>query len=104
SLNKREDAGGRILFWSRQRLGIDHRIRRGKTGPARSPVAVAIIRALIPAVAVIHGSGKNSLLFRAHAAHGPTRTSSWRTPSTAPFVFPSSCGGMSGSCIHIVLL
>jgi len=50
---------------------------------------------------MVHGSGKDSLLLLTLAAHRATRASSRRTPSTAPFVFPSSCGGMSRSCIHI---
>src|SRR6202795_4498292 len=102
--DKREDARSGILSRSGKRLRIGHGVGRGKTGPSRSAVAVATIHAHIGAVAVIHGSGKNALMLLAVAAHRATRASFWRTPSTAPFVSPSACGGMSGSCIHIFLL
>src|SRR5882762_4011868 len=102
--DKREDARSGILSWGGKRLRIGHRVGRGKTGPSRSAVAVATIHAHIGTVAVIHGSGKNALMLLAVAAHRATRASFWRTPSTAPFVSPSTWGGMSGSCIHIFLL
>src|ERR1700674_50112 len=102
--DKREDARSGILSRGGKRLRIGHGVGRGKTGPSRSAVAVAIIHAHIGAVAVIHGSGKDALMLLAVAAHRATRASFWRTPSTASFVSPSACGGMSGSCIHIFLL
>ncbi len=105
-LDKGEDARSRILTRSGKGLRINDRECRRKTGPTRpsSLVAIAVIHAQVGAVAVIHGSGKNTLMLLAFAAHWAIGASFRRPPSTAPFVSSSACGGMSGSCIHIFLL
>src|SRR5271170_4628385 len=69
-----EDARRGILFWSGQRLRIKHGIGSRKPRPSRSSAAIAVVAALIGAIAVIHGSGKNALLLLAWAAHGAART------------------------------
>ena len=87
----------------RQRFGLGLSIGSGKAGAALSFVAIVAVQ--VGAVAVIHGRVVDAQVLRlAVATHRATRASSGRTPPTAPFMLPSACGGMSGSCIHIFSL
>src|SRR5271154_5182445 len=102
--DERKDAGRGVFFGNRKRLWVGNWIRCGKTRPSRSATAVAVFTAHIGAVAVVHGGGVNPLLFLTRAAHWAAGATFRRTPSTAPFMSSSACGGMSGSCIHIFSL
>src|ERR1700722_2130594 len=77
--DKCEDTRRGIFFGSRKWLGIGNWIGCGKTRPSRSRPAVTVFTAHIGAVAVVHGSGVNPLLFLTWAAHGATSASFWRT-------------------------
>src|SRR6202051_1579636 len=103
--NKGKHTRGRVLLRNRQWLWIGHRIRRREARPARpSTAAIAVVIAHVGTVTVIHGSREYSLVLLTITAHRATSSSSRRTPSAAPSMFPSSWGGMSGSCIHIFSL
>src|SRR5262252_5999254 len=101
-LDKSENAWRRIVLLSWQWLGIG-RAERGKSAAASAAMA-AIAAAHFRAIAMVHRGRVDPLMLLTVSAHRASGASAGRTTAPAPFMFPSASGGMSRSCIHIVLL
>jgi len=102
-VNEGEDARVAVIDL-RQRLGLEGSISRGESR-AHPSWPRSVIPAQGGAVAVIHRSAVNAaVLLLAVAAVGRATTIRRTTPAS-PLASPSpTTGGMSGSCIHIVLV
>src|SRR6185312_16732178 len=101
-INKGKDAGVAVIAL-RQRLRLE-----GSIGGSESRTHPSRPRSVVPAqggaVAVVHGSAVDAAVLLAVAAVGRA-TAVWRTTPASPLASPSTTsGGMSGSCIHIVLV